>query len=42
MRHLLLSLGAVAYWLILGVAFAWVPTALMLAATWRDHLQHLR
>ena len=42
MRHLLLTLVALTYWVALGTVHAWVPTALMLAAIWRDYLQHLR
>ena len=42
MKHLFLTAFAVVYWVIVGAAHAWVAATLMLAAIWRDYVQHMR
>lgn len=40
MRQATLAAFALVFWPIQGTTHAWVWTALMLAAIWRDHRNH--
>jgi hypothetical protein len=42
MRHLVLALLILIYWVVVGAGHTWVFVALMLATLWRDYRESTR